>query len=57
MFKTEDLSDYFVLQHLEIKCKLLSFIRKAKEILKVVIKGVHLKMSIDLLRSELAPYT
>lgn len=57
MFKREDLADYFVLQHLEIKGKLLSFIRKAKDILNVVIKGVHLKMSIDLLRSELAPYT
>ena len=57
MFKREDLADYFVLQHLEIKGKLLSFIRKAKDILNVVIKGVHLKMSIDLLRSALAPYT
>ena len=56
IFQTEDAADFFINQHIEIRGKPLPFIRKAKRILKVVIKGVHPEMSNDLLLSELYDY-
>ena len=56
IFRTEDAADFFINQHIEIRGKPLPFIRKAKRILKVVIKGVHPEMSNDLLLSELYDY-
>ena len=45
--------DFFVGQHVKIWGKPMPFIRKAKNILKVVVKEVHPEMSNDLLMSEL----
>ena len=56
MFKTQDATDFFAAQHTEIRGKLLSFIRKTKRILKVVVKGVHSEITNDLLLSELDRY-
>ena len=36
---------FFVSQHIEVRGKPLPFIRKAKHILKVVVKGVHPEMT------------
>ena len=48
--------DFFVNKHIELRGKPLPFVRKAKRILKVVVKGVHPQMSNDLLVSELLDY-
>ena len=56
VFRTEDAVDFFVNKHIELRGKPLPFVRKAKRILKVVVKGVHSQMSNDLLVSELLDY-
>ena len=56
MFKTQDATDFFAAQHIEIRGKLLSFIRKTKRILKVAVKRVHSEITNDLLLSELDRY-
>ena len=56
MFKTEDAADFLINQHIEVRGKPLPFVRKAKQVLKVVVKGVHPEMSSDLLLSELYEY-
>ena len=56
VFRTEDAVDFFVNKHIELRGKPLPFVRKAKRILKVVVKGVHPQMSNDLLVSELLDY-
>ena len=56
MFRTEDAADFLVNKHIEVRAKLLPFVRKAKRILKLVVKGVHPEMSNDLLVSELYDY-
>ena len=56
MFKTEDTADFFFDQHMEVRGKPLPFVRKAKRVLKVVVKGVHPEMLSDLLLSELSDY-
>ena len=55
-FRTEDAADFFVSQHVEIRGKPIPFIRKAKRVLKVVIKGVHPEMTNDELMMELMPF-
>ena len=55
-FRTEDAANFFVHKHIEIRGKPIPFIRKAKRVLKVTIKGVHPDMSNDTLRSELFGY-
>ena len=57
MFRTEDAADFFVNQHIEVRGKPLPFVRKAKRILKVIVKGVHPEMPNDLMLSELYEYT
>ena len=52
MFQTEDVADFFVSQHMEVREQPLPFVRKAKRILKVVVK----EMSSDLPMSELYDY-
>ena len=56
MFRKEDAADFFVNQHIEVRGKPLPFVRKAKRILKVTVKGVHPEMSNDLMLSELYQY-
>lgn len=56
VFKTQDATDFFAAQHVEIRGKLLSFIRKTKRILNVAVKGVHSEITNDLLLSELDRY-
>ena len=56
MFRTEDVADFFVNQHIEIRVKPLPFVRNAKRILKVIVKGVHPEMTSDLLLSGLYEY-
>ena len=51
MFKTEDAAEVR-----EVREKPLSFVRKAKRVLKVTVKEVHPEMSSDLLLSELYDY-
>ena len=41
---------------MEVREKPLSFVRKAKRVLKVTVKGVHPELSSDLLLSELYDY-
>ena len=53
---TEDAADFFVNRHIEIHGKPVPFIRKAKRILKVAIKGVQPEMTNDELMMELKPY-
>ena len=55
-FRTEDAANFFVQKHIEIRGKPIPFIRKAKRVLKVTIKGVHPDMGNDTLRSELFGY-
>ena len=55
-FRTEDAADFFVSKHIEIRGKPVPFVRKAKRVLKVVIKGVHPEMTNDELLLELMPY-
>ena len=55
-FRTEDAANFFVQKHVEIRGKPIPFIRKAKRVLKVTIKGVHPDMGNDTLRSELFGY-
>ena len=55
-FRTEDAADFFVRKHIEIREKPVPFIRKAKRILMVVIKGVHPEMTNAELLMELMPY-
>ena len=56
MFPTEDVADFLVNKHIGVREKLLPFVRKAKRILKVMVKGVHPEMSNELLVSELFDY-
>ena len=55
-FRTEDAANFFIEKHIEIRGKPIPFIRKAKKVLEVTIKGVHPVMSNDTLRSELFGY-
>ena len=55
-FRTEDAADFFVNKHIEIRRKPVPCIRKAKRVLKVVIKRVHPEMTNDELMMELIPY-
>ena len=55
-FTTEDAAQFFVNKHIEIRGKLIPFIRKAKRILKVTINGIHPDLTDDELRSELYEY-
>lgn len=55
-FCTADAGNFFINKHREIRDKLIPFIRKAKRVLKVTIKGVHPDMTNDELRSELYGY-
>ena len=43
LFRTEDAADFFVKKDIEIRGKPTPFIRKAKRILRVTVKGVHRK--------------
>ena len=56
MFKTEDGADFFINQHIEVRGKPLPLVRKAKWVLKVVLKWVHAERSSNLLLSELYDY-
>ena len=56
MFRTEDVADFFVNKHIGVRGKLLPFVRNAKRILKVMVKGVHPEMWNELLVSELFDY-
>ena len=55
-YRTEGAADFFVSKHIEVRGKPITFIRKAKRILKVTIKGVHPEMSNNELMTELMPY-
>ena len=55
-FRTEDAADFSVNKHIEAHGKPVPFIRKAKRVLKVVIKGVHPEITNDELMMELMPY-
>ena len=56
LFRTEDAADIFVKKHIEIRGKPIPFIRKAKRILRVTVKGVHPEISYDMLLYELEQY-
>lgn len=56
VFPTEDVADFLINKHKGVRKKLLPFVRKAKRILKVMVKGVHPEMSNELLVSELFDY-
>ena len=56
LFRTEDATDIFVKKHIEIRGKPIPFIRKAKRILRVTVKGVHPEISYDMLLYELEQY-
>lgn len=45
-----------LLKNIEIRAKPILFIRKAKRILQVMVKGVHPEISNDMLFYELEPY-
>ena len=55
-FRTEDAADFFVKKHIEIRGKLIPFIRKAKRILRVTVKDVHPEITDDTLLYELQPF-
>ena len=55
-FQTEDAADMFVKKHIVIRVKPISFIRKAKRILRVIVKGVHPEISDNMLLYELEPF-
>ena len=55
-FTTEDAAQFFINKHIEIRGKLIPFIRKAKRILKVTINGIYPDLTDDELRSELYEY-
>ena len=55
-FRTEDAGDIFVKQHISIRGKPIPFVRKAKRILRVTVKGVHPEVSDDMLLFELEPF-
>ena len=56
LFRIEDAADIFIKKHIEIRGKPIPFIRKAKRILRVTIKGVHPEVSDDMLLYELEPF-
>ena len=56
LFRTEDAADIFVKKHIEIRGKPIPFIRKAKRILRVTVKGVHPEVTDDMLLYELEPF-
>ena len=55
-FRTEDAADFFVKKHIEIRGKPIPFIRKAKRILRITVKGVNPEISDDMLLYELEPF-
>ena len=55
-FRTEEAADIFVKKHIEIRGKPIPFIRKAKRILRVTVKGVHPEVTDDMLLYELEPF-
>ena len=55
-FQREDAADMFVKKHIVIRVKPIPFIRKAKRILRVIVKGVHPEISDDMLLYELEPF-
>ena len=55
-FRTEDAADMFVKHHISIRGKPIPFIRKAKRIWRVTVKGVHPEVSNDMLLYELEPF-
>ena len=55
-FRAEDAADMFVKHHISISGKPIPFIRKAKRIWRVTVKGVHPEVSNDMLLYELEPF-
>ena len=55
-FSTEDAAQFFIDKHVEIRGKLIPFIRKAKRILRVTINGIHPDLTHNKLRAELFDY-
>ena len=55
-FRTEDAADMIVKRHIVNWVKPIPFIRKAKRILRVIVKGVHPEISDDVLLYELEPF-
>ena len=56
LFRREDATDFFVKKHIEIRGKPIPLIRKAKRILRVTVKGVHLEVADDMLLYEQEPF-
>ena len=55
-FRREEAADMFVKRHILIRGKPIPFIRKAKRILRVTVKGAHPEVSNDMLLYELEPF-
>lgn len=55
-FRTIGTADFFVAKHKETKGKSVLFIREAKRIVKVTVKGIDPEMKNDELMTELMPY-
>ena len=55
-FGTEDAADMFFKKHIVIRGKLIPFIKKAKRMLQVTVKGVHPEISDDMLLYDLEPF-
>ena len=55
-FRTEDAAKFFLNKHIEIRGKPIPFVRKAKRILCVTIKGIHPDVTDAELRADLLDY-
>ena len=56
LFRTEDAAEFFIQKHVEIRGKPIPFIRKAKRVLRVTIKGIHPDVTDDEVRADLLDY-
>ena len=55
-FRTEDAAEFFIQKHIEIRGKPIPFIRKAKRVLRVTIRGIHPDVTDDEVRADLIDY-
>ena len=55
-FSTEHAAEFFIGKHVEVRGKPIPFIRKAKRILRVTIKGIHPDLTDDELPADLYDY-